>query len=238
MSSERGFVSVKALQAPSRREVLRRVALAVTAAGLAQGIDPADGAQVHAEVESERTFRGEYDVKYFNAREFRALERLAELVVPADEGGPSAREGGAPEFIDLLASQNRELADIFTGGILWLDAAAAARGGKQFADAAESDQTALLDALVAAERAYGDGETRWATGEYARFSVFGIREPAEARRGLRFFGWARRLIVDAYYTSPVGIKDLGFVGNSSHTDYEVPREAIEYAFGRSPVREA
>ncbi len=235
MSSKQGFVSIEAL---SRRDALRRIALAVTAAGLGRGIAPADAAEVHQQVNQERTFRGEYEVKYFNEREFRTLERLSELIVPADEGGPSGREGGAPEFIDLLSSQNEELAGIFTGGILWLDNASNHRYGKRFAEADEELQTAMLDSLVAAEREDRGDDTRWDTREYGRFSVFGVRTPSDMRSGLVFFDWARRLIVDAYYTSPAGIKDLGFVGNASHTEYKVPRESIDYAKGRSPFRDA
>ena len=234
MSSTQGFVSITTL---SRRDALRRIALALTATGLGRGIAPADAAEVHEQVSDERTFGGEYEVKYFNKREFRAMERLSELIVPADEGGPSAREGGAPEFIDLLCSQNGELADIFTGGILWLDNASNTRHGKQFFELGEEQQHAMLDMLVAAERDKSGEATRWATGDYGRFSVFGIRRPSDMRRGLEFFGWARQLIVDAYYTSPAGIKDLGFIGNASHNEYKVPTEPIDYAMGRSPFRD-
>lgn len=235
MSSFRGFVPVETL---SRRDALRRIALAVTATGFGGGLSPADAAQVHEQVDGERTMRGEYQVKYFNEHEFRTLEVLSELIVPADEGGPSGRDGGAPEFIDLLSSQNDELAGIFTGGILWLDGLSNARYGKAFSEAEGAQQTGLLDALVEAERANTDGDIRWDTREYGRFSVFGVKPPSDLRRGLLFFGWARRLTVDAYYTSPAGIKDLGFSGNASHTEYSVPREAIDYAMSRSPFREA
>lgn len=235
MSSGQGFVAIETV---SRRAMLRRIALAVTAAGLGRGIAPADAAEVHQEIDGERTLQGEYTVKYFNAHEFGTLERLAELIVPADEGGPSGREGGAPEFIDLLASENAELAGIFTGGILWLDHATRARHGKSFADASETERASLLDALVAAERDEAGGGTRWETRDYARFSVFGVKTPADARRGVRFFDWARRLIVDAYYTSPAGMKDLGFMGNSSHSEYRVPEEAIAYVRNRTPFPDA
>ena len=235
MSSTQGFVSLEAL---SRRDALRRIALALTAAGVGQSMSGAAAAQVHQQVDEERTLQGQYKIKYFNDHEFRTLERLSELIVPADEGGPSGREGGAPEFIDLLSSQNQELASIFTGGILWLDNASGQRHGTSFVECAEDQQTGLLDALVDAERNETGADTRWDTQEYRRFSVFGVKSPSDVRQGLEFFGWSRRLIVDAYYTSPAGIKDLGFLGNAAHTEYTVPQEAIDYAVKRSPFREA
>ena len=235
MSSAQGFVSVEKL---SRRAAVRRIALALTAAGMARGIAPAEAAEVHGQIADERTLEGEYKVKYFNEHEFRTLERLSELIVPADEGGPSGRDGGAPEFIDLLTSQNPEFAKIFTGGILWLDNAALKRFGKRYAEASEGEQTDLLDVLVAAERTDTGDDTQWPSDEYPRFQVFGIKTPSGMRRGLEFFLWARQLIVDAYYTSPAGIKDLGFMGNAAHTEYRVPREAVDHAFARSPFADA
>jgi gluconate 2-dehydrogenase gamma chain len=59
--------------------------------------------------------------KRFTAAEYKTLQRLADLIIPADDHSPGALTAGAPEFIDFLASQSKELADIFTGGIAWLD---------------------------------------------------------------------------------------------------------------------
>jgi hypothetical protein len=101
----------------SRRAMLRGVALAATA--IASGQLSLEAAQhVHQQVKEEKKNAGTYKLKLFNEREYKTLGRLAELIVPADEVSGSAREAGAPEFIDLLCSQNRELADIYTGGLL------------------------------------------------------------------------------------------------------------------------
>ncbi len=227
------FVSVEAL---SRRDALRRIALGVTAAGLAGTIDRADAHEVHSQAADEKTLQGEYTVRYFNAHELRTLERLSELIIPADAGGPSGREGGAPEFIDLLCSENEELAAIFSGGILWLDHAMLKRRGKKFVEASAAGQTEMLDALVRAEASETAADTAFATNDYRRFAMYGVRRPADIRRGLGFFDWARKLIVDAYYTSPAGIEDIGYIGNASYSEYEVPQEAVEYAMSRSPFR--
>jgi hypothetical protein len=42
------------------------------------------------------------------------------------------------------------------------------------------------------------------------------------------------MTVDAYYTSEIGIKDLGFQGNGASSEYTVPEEAITYVMRRSP----
>jgi predicted Fe-Mo cluster-binding NifX family protein len=60
-------------------------------------------------------------------------------------------------------------------------------------------------------------------------------ESQELGPGIEFFEWARRMVVDAYYTSPIGIKAIGYMGNTAVAKFEVPQEAIDYAVKRSPV---
>ena len=57
----------------------------------------------------------------------------------------------------------------------------------------------------------------------------------ELNPGIEFFSWVRRMVADAYYTSPIGIKELGYRGNSAMTEFQVPKEAIDYALKRSPL---
>ena len=54
-----------------------------------------------------------------------------------------------------------------------------------------------------------------------------------AAPGIEFFTWARRMTVDAFYTSAVGIKDIDYQGNTHLTSYPAPTEAIAYALKRS-----
>ncbi len=58
-------------------------------------------------------------------------------------------------------------------------------------------------------------------------------ETPELAAGIRFFVWARRMAVDAYYTSAAGIKELGYMGNKGMKEFKVPQEAIDYAVKRS-----
>jgi hypothetical protein len=41
-------------------------------------------------------------------------------------------------------------------------------------------------------------------------------------------------VLDAYYTSPIGIKELGYMGNTAVSEFHVPEEALQYALKRSP----
>ena len=61
------------------------------------------------------------------------------------------------------------------------------------------------------------------------------KNAAELGPGVHFFEWARMMVVDAFYTSKVGIKDVGYMGNKGMAKFEIPQEAIDYALKRSPV---
>ena len=139
------------MSAPTRRDVLRQLAMAVTAAG--SGVFNLEAARlVHAVALEEQQQTGTYALKSLTHHEHATVARLAELIVPADGGGGSAVDAGAPEFIDLLCGQNVELAEIYRGGLAWIDATMRRRSGSTFVDSTPSEQTALLDALVDAEQ--------------------------------------------------------------------------------------
>ncbi len=201
----------------SRRQVLKQLALAITAAG--SGAFNLEAARVVHALAGEERQAGGYRLKRLTEHEFATVSRLAELIVPADEGGGSGVDAGAPEFIDLLCSQNDELADIYQGGLAWMDATMRQRHGTAFLDASAPQQTALLDALVDAERA--EQAERVEGARRARIED-------DLGPGVAFFNWIRRMTVDAYYTSPIGIADVQYQGNAVLTGFEVPPEAVDF----------
>lgn len=158
--------------------------------------------------------------------------------MPADERSGSALDAGAPEFIDLLCSQSRQLADIYHGGFAWLDAEMRRRYERPFVEASSDQQIAMLDALVAAEQAERKRRNEQVAYErsphYKDFTGYSTHAPSPLGPGVRFFDWVRKMTVDAFYTSPIGIKDVDFRGNGAHSKYAVPQEAIDYAMKRSP----
>jgi hypothetical protein len=57
----------------------------------------------------------------------------------------------------------------------------------------------------------------------------------ELAPGIEFFAWVRRMTVDAFYTSEIGIKDIDYRGNSPMASFPAPTEAIAYVLKRSSV---
>jgi hypothetical protein len=186
----------------SRRSVLARIA----AAALAGPVGTEAAQHVHeAAAAAATTAGGVYKPKALTQHEFDTLKALCEIIVPG------ASKGGAAEFIDLLSSQNPEMAAIYTGGLGWLDDEMKKLYHADFLTASAEQKTAMLDKI-----AYRKNRT------------------PELAPGIVFFDWARRMTVDAYYTSAAGIKEVGFMGNRPVKEFKVPQEAIDYAIKRSP----
>jgi gluconate 2-dehydrogenase gamma chain len=191
---------------PTRRDLL--IAFGVTGV-----LTPALAQHVHEALATGKSLDPgpNYKPKYLNAHEYATLRKLSDFIIPPDEQSKGALDAGAAEFIDFLCSRNDKMAQTYTGGIAWIDGEMERRNGKTFLDSPREQQTALLDEI----------------------SYRKNRTPANAA-GVVFFAWCRGMVIDAYYTSPVGIADVGFMGNQVLSSFSVPEEAIQYAIKRSP----
>jgi gluconate 2-dehydrogenase gamma chain len=192
----------------SRRDALRRLGLALMATGV---VDRAGAQEVHKMAgEARAAAGGMYSPKALSPQEYKTLERLTDLIIPVENGAPGALAAGCAAWIDTMASENAELKGIYAKGLAWVDSAMAERGAKDFVSAPVSKQTELLDII-----AYRRNQT------------------TELTPGIEFFAWARRMMVDAFYTSEIGIKDIDYRGNTPQTTYVAPTEAIAYALKKS-----
>ncbi len=224
------------LQSIDRRHAIRSLALALTAAGT---LDLDAAQHVHDATSAEKKAAGgAYKVKAFQPHQYKTIQRLAELIVPKDDVSGSAVDAGAPEFIDTLASQNTTLASIYHGGLAWLDAEMRKRYNTTFVAATPAQQTAMLDTLVSAEKREAARKQEelvyQRSADYKVFSGYTTERSGDLGPGVAFFDWIRKMTVDAFYTSPIGVRDLGYKGNRAWSKYTVPQECIDYAMKRSP----
>jgi hypothetical protein len=193
----------------SRRDALRRVGLLLIATGV---VDTISAQEVHQMAgEARAAAGGAYAPQALSAHAYATLVRLTDLIIPVENGAPGAVAAGAAAWIDMMASENDELKTIYTQGLAWMDQAMVTRGAKDFVSAPADRQTALLDLIA-----------------YRRNAA-----QADLAPGIEFFSWARRMTVDAFYTSPIGIKDIDYRGNAVLPSYPAPTEAIAYALKRS-----
>ena len=180
----------------SRRDILRT--LAVTAAGgtVLQVIPAEAAAYVHQVVRKEKAAApaGKYTPKYFSAPQYAALIALCDAIIPKDEKSGGAVEAGAPEFIDLLTSENEKYQLRLGGGLFWLDGFCSDRYGKAFLECAPEQKKEVLDLIAFRKNA---------------------KQDSALSQGVAFFAFLRRLTCDGYYTSKIGVADLGYIGNTS-----------------------
>jgi gluconate 2-dehydrogenase gamma chain len=193
----------------TRRDVLQRLALAIAGAG---AIDTLDAHEAHAAArQAAAATGGKYRPKALSAREFATLERLTDLIIPADHK-PGALQAGVAPWIDTLLNVNADLKAKYTAGLAWLDTAIAASGANDFVLATPAQQAALLDVI-----AYKQNRT-----------------PDNAA-GIDFFVLARRMTCDGFYTSTVGMRDV-YLGNTPQAAFVVPQAAIDHVMSQSPLK--
>ena len=191
----------------TRRDVLRRLGVTLMATGV---LDRVSAQEVHHLATAQSATAGGYTPQALSDHEYKTLIRLTDLIIPVENGKPGAVAAGAAAWIDLLGSENTQLKAIYSDGVAWIDAEMKRRQSADFVSATPEQQTALLDVIA-----------------YRRNST------PELDPGIQFFTWVRRMTVDAFYTSEIGIADIDYRGNRPQASYPEPIEAIAYALKRS-----
>jgi len=193
-------------------EITRRQALGHLATAFAAGVafDRWLATDLHAQLRSAGAASAP---KALSAQQFRTLERLTDLIVPVENGKPGALQAGVPGWIDALLNVNEDLKSRYVTGLAWLDQTMTAAHGTAFVSATPAQQTALLDVIAFKEN----------------------RTPDNAP-GVDFFILARRMTVDGFYTSDIGIRDLNPGGRPPHNAFVVPQESVDYVISRSPFK--
>lgn len=178
----------------SRRDILRSLSLGVAASSVLRVIPLEAAEHVHHMVSAAKAANpGAYLPKFFLPHEYKTLSVLCATIFPADEHSGGALEGGAPEFIDLITSENPEFQTKLGGGFLWLDATCADRYGKGYLECSPENQKEILDLIAYRKNA---------------------KDNPGLSQGIEFFAFLRRLTSDAYFSSKAGIEYLGYMGNT------------------------
>jgi len=179
----------------SRRDLIKSLSLTAAAGSMLRVVPFADAEKAHRMVSAHKAASpsGEYAAKFFPERQYKTLQALCQAIIPPDQESGGAVEAGAPEFIDLLTSENKNLQLQFGGGIMWLDAACMERYGQTYLQCTPGQQTEMLDLI--AFRKNADKDSRLSPG-------------------IEFFSTLRKYTADGFFTSEIGIKYLGYIGNT------------------------
>lgn len=179
----------------SRRDVLKNLAVSAAATSVLRVI-PAHAAEMaHHMIAAEKAASPAkaYAPKFFSARDYKTLQSLCETIFPSDGDSGGAIEAGAPEFIDLLTSENGEYQVTLGGGMLWLDSRCSDEYGKTYLDCTPEQRKEILDKIAYRKNGLAD---------------------TSLNQGIAFFSFLRNMTADGFFTSKIGIEYLGYMGNT------------------------
>jgi gluconate 2-dehydrogenase gamma chain len=177
----------------SRRDILKSLTVTAVSGSVLRAIPLEAAEYAHHLINAEKASTETYTPKFFSAHAYKTLQDLCNSILPSDDESKGAIEAGAPEFIDLLTSENSEYQLILGGGLMWLDNICIDRFEKPYLDCAPTQQKEILDQIA--------------------YRKNGQEDPS-LNPGIEFFSLLRKLTADGFFTSEIGIAYLGYIGNT------------------------
>lgn len=142
--------------------------------------------------------------KFFTAAEMAAITVLADIIIPADKTSGSASQAGVPAFIEFIVKDMPQHQTPMRGGLMWLDNESKKMFSKKFVALSAADRLKVVD-LVA----------------------FPNKAKKEHSQGVSFFNLMRNLTATGFFTSEMGVKDLGYMGNTPNKWDGVPQDVLD-----------
>ena len=141
---------------------------------------------------------------YFTPHEMATITVLADIIIPKDEFGGSASEAKVPEWIEFIVKDMPQHQLPLRGGLRWLDIQCLKRYEKAFKDCSNEQQIEMVDLIAYPKKATPD-----------------------MQQGVAFFSLMRNLTATGYYTTEIGFKDLGYIGNAPNKWNGVPDDVLK-----------
>jgi gluconate 2-dehydrogenase gamma chain len=182
----------------TRRAVLKSLTMGAVAGSVMRVIPLEAAEHAHHMIETEKESAGAYTPKFFEQSSYKTLQVLCETIIPADADAGGAIEAGAPEFIDLLTSENEEYKATLGDGLKWLETRCKERYGKAYLECSQEQQKEILDVIAFRRNAEKD---------------------QALMSGVEFFSLLRNMTADGFFTGKIGIKYLGYKGNTYMTHF-------------------
>jgi hypothetical protein len=142
--------------------------------------------------------------QFFTEHELATITVLADMIIPADAKSGSASDAKVPEFIEFMVKDIPTYQTPMRGGLKWLDLQCFSRYQKNFREASAAQQTEMVD---------------------------DIAYPAQVKpgmqQGIAFFSLVRNLTASGFFTTEMGVKDLGYMGNVPNKWTGVPADVLK-----------
>lgn len=143
-------------------------------------------------------------MQFFSAHELATIAVLADIIIPADDVSGSATDAGVPDFIEFMVKDIPSYQTPMRGGLKWLDVQCQRRYGNVFAECESAQQLQLVDEIA-----------------------YPAKAKPEMAQGVAFFDLMRNLTSSGFFTSEIGVKDIGYVGNKPGVWDGVPDDVLE-----------
>jgi hypothetical protein len=144
------------------------------------------------------------EASFFNPHEMDTIKVLQDIIIPKDAISGSASDAKVHSFIDFIVKEKTELQTPLRGGLRWLDMQSLQRFEKTFKATNQQQQMELIDAIA------------WPK-----------KVKPEMAQGASFFNLLRNLVASGFYTSEIGVKDVGYAGNQPNQWNGVPDDVLK-----------
>ncbi len=137
-----------------------------------------------------------YSPQFFSAAGMLALDRLSEILIPADDHSPGASAALVNRFLDVMVGEGSEAGQsIWRDGLIAVDAEAQQRFKRAFRACEPAQQEEIV-------------------------AVMAQNELSPSTDLERFFRTLKRMTIDGYYTSQIGIhQELEYQGNTALAEF-------------------
>jgi gluconate 2-dehydrogenase gamma chain len=142
--------------------------------------------------------------QFFDEHEMKTISVLADIIIPKDDASGSATDAKVPDFIEFIVKDMPKHQIPMRGGLKWLDIHCMKRFNSSFVDCNSSQQIEMVDEIAFPEKA-----------------------KQEMQQGVAFFNLMRDLTATGFFTSKIGIEDLGYVGNKPNQWDGVPQDVLD-----------
>jgi gluconate 2-dehydrogenase gamma chain len=142
---------------------------------------------------------------FFDTHEKATLAALADIIIPKDDHSGSASDAGVPDFIEFIVKDEPQHQLPMRGGLRWLDMECLNRFDKDFLGCTQPQQLAVVSDIA-----------------YPAIVKPGLQP------GIGFFNKMRDLTAIGFFTSKMGIADLGYKGNTPGKWEGVPPDVLRH----------
>jgi gluconate 2-dehydrogenase gamma chain len=142
--------------------------------------------------------------KFFTPHELKTVTVLSDIIVPSDAVSGSASQAGVPAFIEFMMKDKPENQTPMRGGLRWIDNQCVKLYDKKFVDCSTAQRIEMVDRIAYPELA-----------------------KKEFSQGVAFFNLMRNFTVTGFYTTQMGYKDVGYIGNTPNTWAGVPDDVLK-----------